>query len=92
MLALRKHTPDSMCDELRSLFVGFLTFLFVEGPYLIDGKFPCHIFFFGYTFCRLVDFSQKLNMIFLDFHNTQSYYKFTAELFKYGFFLKYKYK
>ena len=72
MLPLRKHKPDSLFDELRSSFVGFPDLPFVEGPYLIDDKFPCHIFFFGYTFCRLAGFSQKLNMIFSYFHNTQS--------------------
>ena len=33
------------------------------------------------AFCRLIDFSQKLNMVFLDFHNAQYDNKFTAELF-----------
>ena len=32
----------------------------------------CNISVFAYTFCKLLDFSQKLNMILLDFHNTQS--------------------
>ena len=29
-----------------------------------------------------------LHMVFLDFHNTQSGHKFTAELYKYGLLLK----
>ena len=49
------------------------------------GKFPCHISFCVYTFCRLLEFSQKLNMTFPDFHNIQSDYSITAELFKYCF-------
>ena len=87
MLPLRKHKPDRV-QRTWIIIRRFPDLLFVEGPYLIDDKFPCYIFFFGYTFCRLVDFSQELNMIFLGFHNTQSDYKFTAELFKYGLFLK----
>ena len=39
---------------------------------MTDGKFPCHISFFVYTFGRLLDFSKKLNMTFQEFQNTQS--------------------
>ena len=80
----REHKADSFCG-----FCGFLT-CFEGGilQYLTDGKFPCHISFFAYTFCRLLHFSQKLNMILLDFHNTHPDRKCTKELFKYGSFLK----
>ena len=60
----------------------------VEGAYFTDGKFPCHIFFYVYTFCRLLDFRQKLDMAFQDFHNKQSGHSITAELFIYDLFWK----
>ena len=60
----------------------------MEGAYFTDGKFSCHISFFVYTFCRLLDFSQKSNMTFEDFQNTQSDHSVTKELFQYGLFLK----
>ena len=43
----------------------------LEVAYFTDDKFICHISFFVYTFFRLLDFIQKLNMMFLDFHNIQ---------------------
>ena len=60
----------------------------MEGAYFADGKFSCHLSFFVYTFCRLLDFSQKLNRTFIDFQNTQSDHSVTKELFKYGLFWK----
>ena len=47
-------------------------------------QFPCYISFFVYTFCRLLSFSQKLNMTFQDFHNVPSDYNVTTELFRCG--------
>ena len=38
------------------------------GAYFPDGKFSCNISFFVYTFCRLLDFNQKLNMTYQNFH------------------------
>ena len=58
------------------------------GAYLSEGKFPCHISFFVYTFWRLLELSHKLNMTFLDFHTIQSDHNITAELFKYGLLWK----
>ena len=52
--------------------------------YFRDDKFPCHISFFVYTFSRLLDFGQKLNVTFQDFHNMQSGHNVTAELLRYG--------
>ena len=43
-----------------------------------------HISFFVYTFCRLLDFSQILNMAFQEFHNIQSGYNIIEKLFKYS--------
>ena len=39
----------------------------MEGAYLTNGKFPCYISFFIYTFFRLSSFSQILNMKFKTF-------------------------
>ena len=58
------------------------------GAYFTDGKFSCHISFLVFTFCRLLDFSQKLNMTFIDFQNTQSDHSVTKGLFKYGLYWK----
>ena len=44
----------------------------MEGAYFTDDKFSCHISFFVYTFCRLLDLSQNLNMTFQDFKYTRS--------------------
>ena len=60
----------------------------MEGAYFTKGMFPCHISFFLYTFCRLLDFSQKLNKTFQDFDNMLSGHNVTVEIFKYGLFLK----
>ena len=60
----------------------------MKGAYFTDDKFPCHSFFFVYTFRMLSDFGQKLDMAFQDFHNIQSGHNNTVELFKYGLFWK----
>ena len=60
----------------------------MEGAYFTKDLFQGHIYFFVYTFCRLLDFSQKLNMTFQDFDNMLSGHKVTAELFKYRLFWK----
>ena len=65
----------------------FPDLLSMEGAYFTDGKFSC-IFFFVYTFCRLLCFRQNLDMTFQGFHNIQSGHNITAELFKYGLFWK----
>ena len=48
----------------------------------------CHISFFVYTFCRLLWFSQILNMTIQDFENIHFYHKITAEVFEFCFFWK----
>ena len=61
----------------------------MEEACFTNDKFPCHISVFVHTFCRLIDFSQDLNITFQDFYNIQSGHNVTlAELFKYGLFLK----
>ena len=62
--------------------------LLVKGTYFTEGKFPCHNSIFVYPFCRLLDFSQKLNMAFYDCYNIQSGNNVIVELFKYGLFTK----
>ena len=69
-------------------FFLFPDLLSVEGEYFTDGNFPCYSSFFVYTFCRLLRFSQKLQMTFQDFHNIRSSHNITAELLKYGLFGK----
>ena len=56
------------------------------GHFFTDVKIPCHVSFFVYTLYRFVDFSQKLNMTFQDFHNMRSGHNVTVELFIYGLF------
>ena len=57
--------------------------------YLINDKFPYHMYIFVYIFRRLLDFNMKLNStILLEFINTQSDNEYIAELFKYGLFSK----
>ena len=56
--------------------------------YLINDKFPYHMYMFVYTFRRLLDFNMKLNTIFLEFINTQSDNKYIAKVFKYDLFSK----
>ena len=72
-----------LCDEL-----DHHPLMSVERAYFTDGSFSCYISFFVYIFCRLLSFSQKLNMTFQDFHNIQSGHNVTVELFKYGLFWK----
>ena len=42
------------------------------------------------SFCRLLNFSQKLNVTFQGFLNIQSGHTITAELFKFVFFENYQ--
>ena len=74
------------------IILWFSDLLSEEGAYFTNDNFPCHISFFVYTFCRLLDFSQKLYMTFQDFYNKQSGLNVTAELFKYGLFWKINYQ
>ena len=60
----------------------------VEGGNFTDGKFLCHVSFFVYTFCRLLDFSEKINVTFQGYDNIQSGQNGTAELFRNGLFGK----
>ena len=58
------------------------------GVILYRWQFPGYISFFVYTFCRVLSFSQKLDMTFQDFHSIQSGHNVTVELLKYGLFRK----
>ena len=64
MFFLHMNKTDSLC-----VVFWFLDILSMEGAYLIDGKFQCHISFIPYTVCRMLAFIQKLNMIKNDFHS-----------------------
>ena len=54
-----------------------------EGAYFTNGNILCHISFFVYTFCRLLWFSQILNMAIQDFQNIHSYHKITTEVYQF---------
>ena len=70
------------------IIIWFSDLRFVKGAYLTDGKFSCHISFFVFTFCRLLELSQKLNMTFKDYQDTQFGHNTTAELYKCGLLWK----
>ena len=61
----RNQKADSLCDERCPSCFDFLTFCRCCGH--TEGKIPCHISFFVYTFCMLLEFSQTLNMTFKTF-------------------------
>ena len=54
--------------------------MFAIEAYFTNGMFLSHNSLFVYTFCRLLNLGQKLNMVFYDFHNIQSGERVAAEL------------